>query len=115
MEFTTVKKTAERWGVTASWVWKLCDDGCIPGVLRDGGHILIPVDAKRPVGKTKARKNGYISATKTAEKWDVSREFVCCAARGGRILGAEFIDGRWHIPEDAECPKDRRGKRKTHR
>jgi len=112
MEFTTVKKTAERWGVTASWVWKLCDDGSIPGVLRDGGHFLIPADAKKPVGKTKARKNGYISATKTAEIWGASRSFVCVAAREGRIPGAEKSDGKWHIPEDAVCPADRRGKRR---
>lgn len=46
----------------------------------------------------------YTTAQKTAKKWGVSVTAVYCAAREGRIPGAEFINGTWRVPEDAENP-----------
>lgn len=42
--------------------------------------------------------------TALAKKWGVSRRFVYNAAEEGRIPGAEFIDGKWYIPAEAEKP-----------
>jgi predicted site-specific integrase-resolvase len=46
----------------------------------------------------------YVSVGKIAEKWGVTTITVYNAAKTGRIPGAEFIDGKWHIPEDAVQP-----------
>lgn len=111
-QFTTVQKTAEKWGINRVYVLKYCREGRIPGVKRVGRNWYIPVDAQKPADDRTKRLLRHISAKKASEKWNVSLSFVCKAAREGRIAGAEFIDGKWHIPEDAVCPEDERGKRR---
>lgn len=106
--YLPVLEIAEKWGMNRVPVSKLCKEGRIPDAKRVGRDWYIPVDAKKPTSKLKERKQGYISPTKAAEEWGVSRKFVCKACREGRIPDAEFIDDKWHIPEDAECPLERR-------
>lgn len=110
--FVPVSEIAERWGIQRMRVWKYCNEGRIPGAKRTGREWFVPTDAKKPIDERTERKVGYISPTKTAEKWGVSRNFVCTAAQEGRIPGAELIDGRWHIPEDAERPTRQYRRRK---
>lgn len=106
--YISVSEMAERWGMHRVPVSKFCKNGRIPGAKRFGSFWYIPVDAKKPTHGLTERKSGYTSTAKMAEKWGVSRGFVCEAAKEGRIPGAELIDDKWHIPEDAECPLKRR-------
>ena len=46
--YTTVKDTAERWGITPRTVQILCAEGKIDGVTKFGKAWAIPVDAEKP-------------------------------------------------------------------
>jgi predicted site-specific integrase-resolvase len=102
--YALVSEMAERWGMHRNLVSRACTEGRIPGAKRVGRNWYVPADAEKPLNMKIDRKSGYTSATKAAEKWGTSRSFVCKACREGRIPGAEFIDGKWHIPEDAVWP-----------
>lgn len=110
--YVALPQLAEKWGFPRQRLWVFCDEGRIPGAKRIGRDWYVPEDAKKPLDERTERKAGYISATKTAERWGVSRHFVCTAAKEGRIPGAELIDGRWHIPEDADRPRRQYRRRK---
>lgn len=110
--YALVSEMAERWGMHRVLVSRACTEGRIPGAKRVGRNWYVPADAEKPLNMKIERKPGYTSATKTAEKWDTSRNFVCEACKEGRIPGAECINGVWHIPEDARNPGRYRRKRK---
>lgn len=110
--YISSEEAAEKWDSSPDVVGRFCRAGRIPGAEFIDGYWHIPENAEKPTHKKMFRKSGYVSPTKAAEKWGVSPSFVCKAAKEGRILGAEFVDGKWHIPEDAERPARRRGKRK---
>ena len=110
--YVLVSEMAQRWSMSRVAVSKFCKDGRIPGVKRFGSYWYIPVDAKKPADERTERNTGYISPTKAAEKWDITRQHVCRACREGLIPGAELIDGRWHVPEDATKPARKRTERK---
>lgn len=105
--YVMLSQLAREWKMSRSNVAAFCIGGRIPDAKHIGRHWYVPADAKKPMNLLTERKSGYLSATKTAEKWEVSRDFVCEACREGRIPGAEYIDGRWHIPEDATNPRRR--------
>lgn len=46
--YTTVKDTAEKWGITPRTVQILCAEGKIDGVTKFGKAWAIPVDAEKP-------------------------------------------------------------------
>lgn len=46
--YTTVKDTAERWGITPRSVQILCAEGKIDGVTKFGKAWAIPIDADKP-------------------------------------------------------------------
>ena len=46
----------------------------------------------------------WYTTSEIAKKWDITEAHVSRLCREGRIPGAEFIDGKWHIPEDAVRP-----------
>lgn len=75
------------------------------------GHI--PVDAEKLTEKRVSRKVGYISSEDAAEKWNSLPDIVSRLCREGRVPGAEFVDGYWHIPETTERPTHERMSRKT--
>lgn len=110
--FTTVTKTAERWGVSEARVYQLCKDGRIPGVVFDKDHWCVPVDAEKPsVRKAKAaaavRVEGYLSVDEIAEKWGLHRETVLKLCIGGRISGTKRVGKSWYIPADAQKPANK--------
>jgi len=103
---------ARKLGVSRPTVICAAKEGRIPGAELIDGYWHIPKDIEFLTDNRVLRKAGYVSASKMAEKWFVSRSAVCRFCREGRIPGAEQIKGKWHIPEGAVCPDDQRGKRK---
>lgn len=99
-DFTTVSETAVKWGVNEEFVYHLCRTGRIPGVLRDGNHWLVPVDAQKPADRTVE----FVSPVTMAVKWNVSFDTVTRLCAEGQIPGAERAGIRWYIPEDAVNP-----------
>ncbi len=55
MNMISVKEAAEKWGVTPRYIQMACKDGLIEGAVQWGRAWMIPSDAKRPAGKTKAQ------------------------------------------------------------
>ena len=48
MEYLSVAKTAEKWGVSQRSVRNYCSEGRIPGAFLTGKTWNIPVDAEKP-------------------------------------------------------------------
>lgn len=48
MEYYTVKKMGEKWGVTSRMVNVYCSTGRIPGAIKKGNLWLVPEDAIKP-------------------------------------------------------------------
>jgi predicted site-specific integrase-resolvase len=111
MEYTGAYKAAKRWGVSATSVYLAAREGRIPGAMCINGYWRIPVNAENPTKKLIQPKPGYISAREAAEKWGITMESVRAAANEGRVPGAEYIGGRWHIPENVEAPLNKKTER----
>ena len=105
--YISTREAAKKWGVPQTSVCNAAKEGRIPGAEYSGNRWHIPEDAVYPADGKTVRMPGYASIAKTAEKWGVAQHVVVYAIRTGRIPGAEFVDGRWHIPEDAERPPKR--------
>ena len=58
---------------------------------------------------------GYITIKEASEKWGLSTRWVNEICAQNRIPGAEQVGRVWIIPEDAECPTDRRVKSGAYR
>lgn len=112
MEYTGGYKAAKRWGVSATAVYRAAREGRIPGAECINGYWRIPVDAEDPTKKLISPKPGCISTREAAAKWGVTIETVRDAANEGRIPGAKYIGGRWHIPKDLEEPVNGRKKQR---
>ena len=54
--YLTVKDIATQWGVTATWVSILCNQGRIYGAVKQGKKWLIPANAERPQDLRKTAK-----------------------------------------------------------
>jgi len=48
MNYMTITEAAEKWGVTARRVQKLCEEKRIDGLLRFGRSYMIPKNADKP-------------------------------------------------------------------
>lgn len=105
--YLTVRETAEKWGVTKSAVHAAARRGRIPHAALIDGLWYIPAAAQCPSQAANMRRVGFLSAAESAKKWGVSVTYVYDAARTGRIPGAEFVNGRWFLPEDARSPAER--------
>ena len=101
MRYTTVRKTAERWGVSEVYVYSLCQNGRIPGAVRAGKYWYIPADAKKPVGTGPV---GTLPASKKAKEWGFSMDVVARLCELGQISGAVHNGRSWYVPEDAVYP-----------
>ena len=110
MEYITATKAAENWGVSITAVCYAAKAGRIPGAEFSGGRWHIPENVKNPMKKAIAPLPGYISVKEAAEKWFLDYLYVCRIVKEGRIPGAVHTGGRWHVPEDAVYPIDRRRK-----
>lgn len=51
-----------------------------------------------------------ISCADAARNWGMSARNICTLCAGGKIPGAEKIDGKWTLPADARRPEDNRVK-----
>lgn len=63
MQFMSVKKTAEKWGISERRVVELLRGGRIGGATRNGNAWAIPIDAAKPYDK-RARYSAYEKAQK---------------------------------------------------
>lgn len=111
-EYVFAEEIAVKWGVSRRTVCDAARMGRISGTENINGRWDVPKDAEKPKRAVKAQKDGCVSASKAADKWGISQSAVCRFCREGRIPGVEFIDGRWHIPEDAKKPSRKNGKKK---
>jgi len=50
----------------------------------------------------------YLTTPEVAKRWNISTKRITVLASSGRIPGAEFVAGRWLIPENAQKPADAR-------
>ena len=46
--YMSAREASYKWGVSESWVHKLCQQGRIPGLERFGRSWVIPEEAKKP-------------------------------------------------------------------
>lgn len=54
MDYMTLKKAGEKWGVTPRWINYYCSAGRIVGAEKVGTVWLIPKEAEKPIdGRTK--------------------------------------------------------------
>ena len=58
---------------------------------------------------------GYITIKEASEKWGLSARWINAICSQNRIPGAEQVGRVWVIPENAECPTDRRVKNGEYR
>ena len=49
MEYISCAEAAEKWGISARRVQKLCEDNRIPSAVKFSRVWLIPKDAEKPV------------------------------------------------------------------
>jgi len=56
MNYTTVKETAQNWGISIRRVNTLCNSGRVIGAQKNGSIWLIPEGAKKPTDKRKLKK-----------------------------------------------------------
>lgn len=110
--YISARDAAEKWGVAHGAVCRAAKKGRISGAKYIGDRWHIPKDSESPIKIVMDPKPGYISTKDAAEKWGVAQTVVCDVAKVGRIPGAEFLGGRWHIPGDLKCPINKRKKRK---
>ena len=47
--YLSIREAAEKWGISARRVQKLCEDNRIPGAVKFSRVWLIPKDAEKPV------------------------------------------------------------------
>ena len=58
--------------------------------------------------KEVCRLKGYMTLKEASEKWGLSVRWINVMCSQNRIPGAEMIGKMWVIPENTECPDDRR-------
>lgn len=48
MDYISVTKTAEKWGISTRRIRILCNEGRIPGAYKKNAYWVIPEDAEKP-------------------------------------------------------------------
>ncbi len=48
MEYISITKTSEKWGISTRRIRILCNEGRIPGAYKENAYWVIPVDAEKP-------------------------------------------------------------------
>ena len=51
IDYMTLKKASEIWGVTPRWINYYCSSGRIPGAVKMGTVWLIPKNSQKPADK----------------------------------------------------------------
>lgn len=61
MEYSSIRQTSEKWGLSPRRINELCSEERIPGATKIGSYWAIPADAEKPKdGRIKSGK--YIKA-----------------------------------------------------
>lgn len=87
--FITVKRAAEKWGVSDRRIRALCSEGKIPGAYREGRSWKIPVDAVKPAdGRYKSKESILLQIDRKKRELDSKRPLTA-----GEVerLNEEFI------------------------
>ena len=89
MEYVSVAKIAEKWGISDRRIRVLCSEGKIPGAYQEGRGWKIPVDAKKPAdGRYKSKESLLAQIDRKKTLLDSRRPFT--AGEVAR-LNEEFI------------------------
>lgn len=48
MEYISITKTSEKWGISTRRIRILCNEGRIPGAYKKKAYWVIPKDAEKP-------------------------------------------------------------------
>lgn len=57
--YMTVKEASEKWGLSARWVNKLCQDNRIEGVVKFAGAYAIPESSDKPTQDRRVKTGAY--------------------------------------------------------
>lgn len=57
MDYISIAKAAEKWGITPRRIQDLCNQDRIPGVAKLGRAWAIPKDAEKPADARKSKLN----------------------------------------------------------
>ena len=69
MQYLSIRKTAEKWGISVRRIQILCKEKRIPGAVRIDYSWAIPANAEKPVdARVKSRK--YIKSKADTETED---------------------------------------------
>ena len=58
MDYTTLKETSEKWGISSRQINYYCTDGRIPGAVKMAGVWLIPKNADKPADRRYKQSKG---------------------------------------------------------
>lgn len=68
MEYMTIQKASEKWGISERRIQVLCVEGRLPGAKKFGRQWAIPMDLEKP--KDARIKNGkYVKNVSTHNDW----------------------------------------------
>ena len=67
MDYSTVKETAQRWGVSVRTVNMYLNAGRVPGAVRKEHGWLVPADAQKPVDRR--RKQGEAPPARVVKRF----------------------------------------------
>jgi len=59
MEYISITKTSEKWGISTRRIRILCNEGRIPGAYKKNAYWVIPEDAIKPKDE-RIRSGRYI-------------------------------------------------------
>lgn len=104
--YMTIGEAAKKWFMTTANVHILVKQGNVPGVIRNGCHTYIPVDAeivrdKKPAHET---PEGYLTTNELAEKWYFTPGYIRALIADGKLPGVLTIKGRKYIPKNVKMP-----------
>lgn len=66
MGYLSVSRTAEKWGITARRIQRVCAEERVPGATKIGSYWAVPADVEKPRDERIKKKN-YIKQDSTKE------------------------------------------------
>lgn len=94
-EYVSTDFASKAMGVTKSRITVLAQNGKIDGAVKlDNGVWLIPEEWAKKVAEEKAKMEGMLSVTKSAELAGVSRAAIYLALKEGRLKGLKGRRGK---------------------
>jgi hypothetical protein len=90
MDFMTAQQAAEKWGLSDRRVRVLCNEGKIPGVVKNGKSYQIPSDAEKPLDG-RVKQKAELPAVRFL-KWDDKVIGTIDSANAVAFLQPEYND-----------------------